>query len=117
MNLEEIINKVMRIADHHGLDEQILQCSEECAELTVALSKLRRGLSGKYPHIGVESARCNVAEECGDVIIMLTQIMYLAGISEESVFNFIVEKVNRELERIKNEKKINHLANMQKSRS
>lgn len=53
MTIEEAVKQ---IADYYGLDSQSRQCGEECAELIVALSKLRRD------DTGASCAKYDVAE-------------------------------------------------------
>lgn len=89
---------IREIADYYGLDSQSRQCSEECAELIVALSKLRRDDTGLY------CAKYDVAEEIADVSIMIMQIMYLLDIPNEQVDEIFEEKLIRERDRINREK-------------
>lgn len=96
---EIIMDKTIReIADYYGLDSQSRRCSEECAELIVALSKLRRD------DTGASCAKYDVAEEIADVSIMIMQIMYLLDIPNEQVDEIFEEKLKRERDRINREK-------------
>lgn len=85
---------IREIADYYGLDSQCRQCGEECAELIVALSKLRRD------DTGASCAKYDVAEEIADVSIMIMQIMYLLDIPNEQVDEIFEEKLKRERDRI-----------------
>lgn len=88
-----IDESIKQIADYYGLDSQSRQCSEECAELIVALSKLRRDDVG--PHCAIY----NVAEKIADVTIMIMQMIHLLDIPDQQIKDIIDEK----LERTKNE--------------
>lgn len=87
-------NFVKQIADYYGLDSQSRQCSEECAELIVALSKLRRD------DVGPCCAIYNVAEEIADVTIMIMQMMYLLDIPDQQIEDIIDEKLERTINEI-----------------
>lgn len=84
---EERFEKIFRIADHYGFENQRAQAQEECAELIQALSKDRRGMC------------TNLAEEIADVQIMLWQLMCLKNM-ETSVYQTIDEKLDRQIERM-----------------
>ncbi len=86
------------IADHYGINSQLSILQEECAELIQAISKYRR--SGKYPLV---SDYQHLVEEITDVEIMITQIKYLASISQKEIDVFKAEKINRQLKRIREE--------------
>ena len=80
------------IAEHYGLDAQLNQLQEECAELIQAVSKYRRGQ-------GIQ----NLAEEITDVLIMIDQITYLLGISDETIGRIGNLKIARQISRIEGE--------------
>lgn len=81
------------ILDHWGIDKQINQVSEECAELIIALNKWRRSPEGKKPDLGT------IAEEIADVQIMLEQMEAAFGI-EYMVCALKEQKIERTLKRI-----------------
>ena len=90
---ENIIKKqteqnIQKIADYYGLDSQTDKTIEECAELIQALVKLE--------------SRENTIEEIADVQIMLKQMLYLLD-CEKEVEKVMEYKINRQLERIKEE--------------
>lgn len=89
-----IDESIKQIADYYGVDSQSRQCSEECAELIVALSKLRRDDVG--PHCAIY----NVAEEIADVTIMIMQMMYLLDIPDQQIKDIIDEKLWRKIDEI-----------------
>lgn len=94
--------KIQYIADHYGYEPQSRQLIEEMAELTVAINKAWRktfDTVDKIPNMDDEE---RIVEEIADVEIMITQIEYLLGISAMELNNMIEQKLNRQLERIKN---------------
>ncbi len=85
---EQIKQDIQKIADYYGLDNQTDKTIEECAELIQALAKLE--------------SRENTIEEIADVQIMLKQMIYLLD-CEEEVKKVIEYKINRQLERMREE--------------
>lgn len=81
---------IQKIADYYGLDSQTDKTIEECAELIQALAKLE--------------SRENTIEEIADVQIMLKQMLYLLD-CEKEVEKVVEYKINRQLKRIRKEKK------------
>lgn len=94
--------KIQYIADHYGYESQSRQLIEEMAELTVALNKAWRktfDTVDKIPNMDDEE---RIVEEIADVEIMITQIEYLLGVSDMKLDNMIEQKLDRQIERIKN---------------
>jgi NTP pyrophosphatase (non-canonical NTP hydrolase) len=86
-------DKIIQIADHYGFTSQADMLTEEAAEFTVALNKLRRGHADAYEHI---------KEEVADVLVIAYQLRHLLG--AESIDKIIEGKVERQLGRIREEK-------------
>ena len=85
--------KLIEIADHYGIDNQLHQLAEECSELAVEAShSARKGVTVK------------IIEEMADVLLMIEQVVYLSGIAIEDIDECIKFKIDRQLERIKEEK-------------
>lgn len=89
------MNGIKAIADHYGLNNQLTQTAEECAELTQAIMKVFR--------YGLDSQRDHLIEELADVQIMTAQLEYLLG--DSALAKAKEEKIKRQLGRIENEKK------------
>ena len=86
-------DKLQMIADHYGIKEQMRQLAEECSELAVeANHSARKGTTVK------------IIEEIADVLIMMEQVIYLANIAIDDINECIQFKIDRQLERIKEEK-------------
>ena len=85
--------RIMEIADHYGIKRQLHQLAEECSELAVEAShSARKGVTVK------------IIEEMADVLLMIEQVVYLANIAIEDIDECIQFKIDRQLERIKEEK-------------
>lgn len=80
--------------DQYGLEAQMNQLQEECAELIVAVNKYRRNGSVAEP---------DLLEELADVTIMVEQIT-LALNGQFQVDQYVSFKINRLSERIRIEK-------------
>lgn len=89
----EIEKKLNEIANHYGFTSQANMLTEEAAEFTVALNKFRRGNTNAYDEI---------KEEVADVIVIAMQLRGLLG--ADRIDEIIYYKVNRQLDRIQNEK-------------
>lgn len=96
MNLQ-----VALISQHYGLENQIIQTSEEVGELLQAMSKYKRDPSEIHQNA--------IATEVADVYIMLKQIVQLVGLSDEKIHSLIETKLNRQLERIVDKEKENDI--------
>ena len=85
--------RIMEIADHYGTKRQLHQLAEECSELAVEAShSARKGVTVK------------IIEEMADVLLMIEQVVYLAKIDMCDIEDCINYKLDRQLERIKEEK-------------
>lgn len=101
---QETMEAITAIGFHYGFESQSLQCIEEMAELTQAISKLRRSRGiGQKTEKSEQECRDNVIEELADVYIMLVQMIWLVDGQEECWKKF-KEKTWRQLERIAEEK-------------
>lgn len=84
--------KVKKIAEHYGLNNQLRQLAEECSELSVESS-----------HSARHGTTVKIIEEIGDVMIMIEQVIYLAKIDKCDIEDCINYKINRQLKRIEEE--------------
>lgn len=94
--------KIQYIADHYGYEPQSRQLIEGMAELTVALNKAWRKIFDTVDKIPNMDDEERIVEEIADVEIMITQIEYLLGVSDMKLDNMIKQKLDRQIERIKN---------------
>ena len=94
------IDDVAKIAKHYGLECQLNQTVEECAELTQAISKYNRAThEGWCKDYDVGTAIVRIIEEIAHVELMLDQLKYLL-ICEGDVDFVYDAAVKRQLERM-----------------
>ena len=86
-------NVVKKSIEHYGADLQTVVCMEECAELIQAISKMKRG----------KDNRDNLIEEMADVMICIEILKQVYGISDNEIQNYVCQKQNRSIERMKND--------------
>ena len=100
-------DKIKKIAEHYGIENQSIQLMEEMAELTIALNKYRR--SSKVEHQTISESIDEqfiieqIIEEICDVEIVLEQIKYLLNHSSDDLAIWKQRKIERQLERIAKE--------------
>ena len=82
--------KVKRIADHYGWNNQLRQLAEECCELSVESLHYTRE----------RGATERISEEMVDVLIMIQQIIYLLRNDVEKLEKYADYKMDRQLGRI-----------------
>lgn len=96
MLMPEILSaSAQTIMDTYGLYHQLTQLMEECGELIAAASHFCRD-PDEFKN-GLE-----LKQEIADVIVMLDQIVVRLGISDEELAFMEEQKINRQLERIRN---------------
>lgn len=78
---------VTLIAETYGLEKQLIKLIEECGELVTAAAKY----DPQY-HYTIE----HIAEEAGDVRIMIMQIEYLLGI-QDAIEDSMKRKIDRQI--------------------
>ena len=86
-------NVVKKSIEHYGADLQTVVCMEECAELIQAISKMKRG----------KDNRDNLIEEMADVMICIEILKQVYGISDNEIQNYVCQKQNRSIERMKSD--------------
>lgn len=84
--------RIKKIADHYGIKRQMHQLAEECSELAVEAS-----------HSARKGTTVKIIEEMADVLIMIEQVVYLAKIDMCDIEDCINYKLERQMERIKEE--------------
>ena len=95
---------LLKIIKHYGINAQQRQLAEEVFELQEAITKAqdvydKTVLFQEY----TSNLKTNIAEEIADVMVMLNQFKAYYGIPNETILVFMRGKVDRQLERIKNE--------------
>ena len=96
--------KIQYIADHYGYEPQSRQLIEELSELIQAVCKHHRAYEDRPISVSCDCPeRDSIAEEMADVCIMIWQLCHLLGISNERINQISEKKLDRQIERIKNE--------------
>ena len=85
--------KIKTIADHYGLNHQLMKMVEELNELALECAKSWEK----------KSITANLIPELADVEVMLEQIKYLGGIEQSDIDEVKKFKINRQLKRIAEE--------------
>ena len=80
------------IAEHFGMDSQMIKTVEELSELSQVICKIQA------EGITIESYQ-NLVEEIADVEIMLERIKYLHEIPGEEIKEIKKEKIERTIQR------------------
>lgn len=100
-------DKIKKIAEHYGIENQSIQLMEEMAELTIALNKYRRSSKNEHQTISESIDEQfiieQIIEEICDVEIVLEQIKYLLNHSSDDLAVWKQRKIERQLERIAKE--------------
>lgn len=89
MQDQDTEKKIKRIADYYKVKHQEQKLVEELGELLIEISK----------NMIANKVTDNTASEIADVIILLTQIIYLYDIEQE-VYDKYIFKIDREIKRI-----------------
>lgn len=96
--------KLLQIINHYGVMPQLKYFQSEVFELNEAILEyehfyLHTGKAMTYYNMSTE----HIAEEIADVMVMLTQFMEYYDISATDIQPIFDMKVDRQIERIKNE--------------
>lgn len=98
--------KIQYIAEYYGYETQSRQLIEEMAELTVAINK---GWRKRHPlEYSAGSEYEHILEEMADTLIMIWQLKYLLGVGEGELSEIVEQKLDRQIERIKNEQRVDN---------
>ena len=104
-------DKIKKITSHYDFSNQVMQLSEECAELIQAVNKYRRFRGSKNTRDEIIASANdsnmliqNIAEEIADVDIMLEQMKVLLNLNPSAIEQIKEKKVNRQLARIERER-------------
>ena len=99
---------ILKIINHYGLNHQLKYFQSEVFELNEAILKeieIAFNSEGDFgDREALIKAKNHIAEELADVMVMLKQFQYYYKISDEEVEDVMKYKVQRQLERIENEK-------------
>lgn len=98
---------LLKIISHYGVNAQQRQLAEEVFELQEAITthELKNGVSYEIPLTELTDTKEHIAEEIADVMVLLNQFKDYYNIPGETLLVFMRGKIDRQLERIKNEVK------------
>ena len=98
--------KVLEIINHYGLSAQLDQLIEECAELIQAINKHKRACGNGQPvKMDTLSSLINVLEEIADIEVVIDELKAYAPDNITTINDIKTKKVQRQINRIKEEKK------------
>ena len=103
--MEQLKEDLLKIINHYGVNVEQRKLAEEVFELQEAITthELKNSVSYEIPLTEIVETREHIAEEIADVTVMLKQFQYHYEIENEFILALIKGKVDRQLERIKNE--------------
>ena len=102
----EINEKIEKIASHYGYYKQMRQLIEESSELIQAVCKHIRKFDCCHNSEKIDcEEKQHVIEESADVIIMIMQIIRILGISEKDIHEMMKKKIDRQIKRMRQERK------------
>lgn len=96
-------DKLLKIINHYGVNNQQRKFQEEVFELNEAILEYKYDENKIYPEVD-ECLKGHIAEEIADVMVMLEQFRLYYGIPVGNIKEVMEYKVKRQIERIKNEK-------------
>ena len=99
--------QLKEIIEHYGIDKQLKYIHSEYFELDEAIIKAEQfhPKSMIQLNASVEDYINHIAEELADVMCMIKQFQYYYGITDEQIEDIMKFKIDRQIERIKNEEK------------
>ena len=95
---------LLQIINHYGIKSQQRKLQEEVFELQEAIINAENnrliGISRKPSELAIE----HIAEEIADITVMLKQFQYYYGIEDKDINDIMISKIDRQLNRIKENK-------------
>ena len=97
-------NGLLKIINTYGVLPQLKYFYSEVYELSEAIINAEDnrliGISRKPSELAIE----HIAEEIADVTVMLKQLQYYYGIEDKDINDIMISKIDRQLNRIKENK-------------
>lgn len=95
---------VLKIINHYGVMPQLKYFQSEVFELNEAIIKKEEDYQFSETTVRMDKENIkHIAEEIADVMVMLEQFRLYYDISDMTVKDIMVNKIDRQLERISNE--------------
>lgn len=96
-------NKLLEIINHYGVIPQLKYFQSEVFELTEAILDTQHENNINIAKVPSKKHLDHIAEEIADVLVMLEQFRIYYGIDLAEVKRIGKYKINRQMERLKNE--------------
>lgn len=98
--------QLKEIIEHYGIDKQLKYIHSEYFELDEAIIDYHQS-GWDFDYEDAEELRkeytTHIAEEIADIMVMLKQFQYYFDIDDKQIEDIMKFKIDRQLERIKNE--------------
>lgn len=101
-------NDLLKIINNYGLIEQLKYFQSEVFELNEAILRYDEEEMDYFYTMNVEEIefmKNHIKEEIADVLCMLRQFQYYYGFTDKQIDEIVNFKVERQLERMKDERK------------
>ena len=98
-------DNLLKIIEHYGVLPQLKYFQSEVFELNEAIISTNTCDYYGINERDYEETKEHIAEEIADVLVMLIQFKEQYQITDKQVKEVMENKINRQLERIQNEKK------------
>ena len=95
-------DKLLEIINHYGIMSQLKYIHSEYFELDEAIISYLNDECNYYSEVE-EGHKKEIMGEIADVMVMLKQLQYCLGIEDKQIGDIMNFKIDRQLERIKNE--------------
>lgn len=96
-------NKLLKIINNYGVNNQLRKFNEEAFELQEAIIKCEWDKFTRVIQEPYNKFENNIAEEIADCFVMLEQFRLYYNISKDKIKTIMEYKINRQIDRIKKE--------------
>ena len=93
---------LLKIIEHYSPTHQLKKLSEEVYELQESVLEYHHEEYKYYPEIE-KKLKEHIVEEIADVMVLLNQFIHYYGIEEIDILKVMKYKVDRQMERMKND--------------
>lgn len=97
-------NKLLKIIQHYGIDNQLRKFNEENFELIEAIIKKERTKTN-FNSFYIKELKDNIKEEIADNLVLLSQFILYYDIDLDDIEKIFKQKVERQLKRMEKDKK------------
>ena len=94
--------KLLKNINYFGVDTEKRKLTDECEELRDAITEYEFAKKSGYTY-DLCSLREHIIEEFADVMVIMNQIKLYYDIPEKEIIPVMIEKLERQMERIENE--------------